>query len=727
MKLTRRKFLIGTGVAGSALVLGFALREPDPIPHTRPGSFQPNAWLQITDDGRFIFQLDKTEMGQGVINSMPTVLAEELDIDPARLEVEMAGVHRAFGNRVMGVQITGGSTSTLSTWMPLREAGAIARALLVAAAAQQWRITTAQCQTDNGEVINSVTGDRASYASLAMLAKDMPVPDTVVLKLPEQFRWIGRSQPRRDALAKSTGQATFGVDIQLPGMKVAVVVRCPHFGGKVHSWIAESVTGKPGVMDVFEIHSGIAIVADSYWQARKAAEGLQVTWEKGPLAGLDSAGIRQQQEEALASKEGYAAVNEGNVVEALASAGKIVEARYAAPYAHHSPMEPQNCTVLVKGDAAEVWSPSQSPDISRVLVAQYAELPVENVIVHTPLLGGGFGRRGYPDFAAEAGAIAKRLPGVPIKLMWSREDDMQHDYYRPATLHDMKAAVTDGVVTAWHHRFTNTSTVEGWGVYMMQALLPTWVPQAFAIAMGKGVARVAREYDPTSYEGAVVPYAFANRQVDYVYCDAGVPSGFWRSVAHSFNAFAVEGFVDELAYACQKDPAAFRYDLLGASPRHQAVLQLATEKADWGKARKGRYQGVAVHASFGSFVAQVAEVSVQGTQFRVERVVCAVDCGQVIDPENVAMQIESAIVYGLTAALKPPVTIRDGACEQSNFHDLPVLRMSEMPVVEVHLIHNTEPPMGVGEIGVPPIAPAVANALFAATGQRLRELPLKLA
>ncbi|TNF34936.1 MAG: xanthine dehydrogenase family protein molybdopterin-binding subunit, partial [Gammaproteobacteria bacterium] len=298
MKLTRRKFLIGTGVAGSALVLGFALREPDPIPHTRAGSFQPNAWLQITEDGRFIFQLDKTEMGQGVINSMPTVLAEELDIDPARLEVEMAGVHRAFGNRVMGVQITGGSTSTLSTWMPLREAGATARALLVAAAAQQWRITSAQCQTDDGEVINGVTGERASYASLAMIAKALPAPESVVLKQPQQFRWIGRSLPRRDAVAKSTGQATFGVDIQLPDMKVAVVVRCPHFGGKAHSWIAESVTAKPGVVAAFEIHAGIAIVADTYWQARKAADGLQVTWDKGPLAGLDSSAIRQQQEQA---------------------------------------------------------------------------------------------------------------------------------------------------------------------------------------------------------------------------------------------------------------------------------------------------------------------------------------------------------------------------------------------------------------------------------------------
>lgn len=727
MKLTRRKFLVGTGVAGGALVLGFSLRDDPVVPHTRDGSFQPNAWLQITGDGRFIFQLDKTEMGQGVLNSMPTVLAEELDIDPARLEVEMAGVHPAFRNRTLGVQITGGSTSTLSTWMPLREAGATARAMLVVAAASQWRIKPTQCTTDNGEVIHGITGERASYASLAMLARTQSAPSSVNLKTPEQFRWIGRTQLRRDGLAKSTGQAIFGVDIKLPGMKVAVVVRCPHFGGTLERWVADTVTSMPGVQAVFEIHSGIAIVADTYWQARQAAEALDVSWDKGPLAGLDSAAIRQQQKRALADKDGTRALDDGDVSQAFDTAGHVIEAEYAAPYFHHSPMEPQNCTVRVQGDQAEVWSPSQSPDISRALVAEYAELPIENVTVHTPLLGGGFGRRGYPDFAAEAAAVARRFPGVPVKLMWSREDDMQHDYYRPATLHAMRAAIVDGKVTAWHHRFTNTSTVEGWGVYMMQALLPTWVPQAFAKSMGRGVGKIAREYDPTSYEGALLPYAFDHRAVDYVYFDPGVPTGFWRSVAHSFNAFAIEGFMDELAHASGRDPAAFRYDLLGDSPRHQAVLELATEKAGWGKPASGRYQGVAVHASFGSYVAQVAEVSVQGNQFRVERVVCAVDCGQMIDPDNIVMQIESAIVYGLTAAIKPPVTIRDGACEQSNFHDLPVLRMNEMPQVEVHLVRNNEPPMGVGEIGVPPIAPAVANALFAATGQRLRELPLRLA
>ena len=727
MKLTRRKFLVGSGVAGGALVLGFSLRGELPVPHTRAGSFQPNAWLQITEDGRFIFQLDKTEMGQGVLNSLPTVLAEELDIDPARFEVEMAGVHPAFRNRTLGVQITGGSTSTMSTWMPLREAGATARALLMAAAAEQWRIRPGQCSTDNGEVINGVTGARMTYAALAPSASAQAEPSSVTLKTPDQFRWIGRSQPRRDGLAKSTGQVIYGIDVALPNMKIAVVVRCPNFGGKAASWIADTVTGLPGVQAAFEIHSGIAIVADTYWQARNAANALQVTWDKGPLAGLDSAMIRQQQEQALATKEGTRAFGEGDVTQAFDVADQVIEVQYAAPYFHHSPMEPQNCTVLITGDTAEVWSASQSPDISRALVAQYAELPIENIIVHTPLLGGGFGRRGYPDFAAEAGAIARHFNGVPIKLIWSREDDMQHDFYRPATLHSMRAALQNSTVTAWQHRFTNTSTVEGWGVYMMQAILPTWVPQAFARAMGRGVAKVAREYDPTSYEGALLPYAFANRAVDYVYFDPGVPTGFWRSVAHSFNAFAIEGFMDELAYASGQDPVAFRHALLAESPRHRAVMQLAAEKADWGKPVTGRHQGIAVHSSFGSYVAQVAEVSVQGNQFRVERIVCAVDCGQIINPENIVMQIESAIVYGLTAAIKPPITIRDGACAESNFHDLPVLRMNEMPEVEVYLIANTEPPMGVGEIGVPPVAPAVASALFAATGQRLRELPLMLA
>ncbi len=372
MNLTRRKFLIGTGVAGGALVLGFSLREGPVVPHTRAGSFQPNAWLQITADGRFIFQLDKTEMGQGVLNAMPTVLAEELDIDPARFEVEMAGVHPAFRNRTLGVQITGGSTSIMSTWMPLREAGATARAMLVAAAAAQWRIQPGQCHTDDGEVVNGVTGERASYASLAALAGEQSPASAVTLKSPDQFRWIGRTQLRRDGLAKSTGQAVYGVDTVLPDMKIAVVVRCPHFGGTLERWVADTVTSMPGVQAAFEIHSGVAIVADTYWQARKAADVLDVSWNKGPLAGLDSAAIRERQQQALATESGTRALDDGDVAEAFDAAEQIVEAQYAAPYFHHSPMEPQNCTVLIQGDKAEVWSPSQSPDISRALVAEYA-------------------------------------------------------------------------------------------------------------------------------------------------------------------------------------------------------------------------------------------------------------------------------------------------------------------------------------------------------------------
>lgn len=727
MKLTRRKFLVATGVAGGALALGFALRETPAIPHTRPGSFQPNAWLQITEDGQFIFQLDKVEMGQGVMTSMPATLAEELDLDPARLTVEFAGVHPKYKNPILVAQVTGGSTSTMTSWEPLRQAGATARAMLVAAAAAQWRIRPSECRTDDGEVINTVTGMRASYASLVPVARGQEVPKSVVLKSPEQFRWIGRSLPRRDVRDKSLGKARFGMDVNLPGMLTAVIVRCPHFGGKVSRWEPDSVRSQPGVRDAFEMHTGIAIVADTYWQARRAAGQLQVSWDKGPLAGLDSAGIRRSQEEALAHEKPHNVLSEGDIKSAFASADQLLEARYAVPFFHHSPMEPQNCTVCVRGDSAEVWVPSQSPDITRALVAQYANLSLEKVTVNTTLLGGGFGRRGYPDFAAEAAAIAKHVPRVPVKLVWSREDDMQHDFYRPATLHHVKAAVREGRVSAWQHTFTNTSVIEGWGVYMMSAALPTWVPQAVARSLGKTVGDVARKYDPSSHEGALLPYAFPNRDVNYLYHDRGIPSGFWRSVAHSFNGFVVESFVDELAHATGQDPAGFRAGLLQNSPRDLAVLRLAAEKAGWGKPASGRYQGIAVHASFGSYVAQVAEVSVQGDSFRVERIVCAVDCGQVINPEIVTMQIESAVVYGLTAAIKPPVTIRDGACEQSNFHDLPVLRMNEMPEVEVYLVQSAESPMGVGEIGVPPVAPAVANALFAATGQRLRELPLKLA
>lgn len=723
MAISRRKFLLGTGLVGGGLIIGFSLRPEQPVPHSRDGSFQPNAWLQITEKGEVIFQLDKTEMGQGVMTGMTTVIAEELDIEPAAVTVEFAGVHPAFANPAMGVQLTGGSTSTPSSWMPLREAGATARAMLVAAAARQWQLPPDACSTDNGRVIH---GDKKlAYGELAKAAKEQRVGD-VKLKNDKDFKWIGTPVPRLDIAGKVDGTATFGIDIDLPGIKIAVVKRCPHFGGSLKSFDAAAVENRPGVQKVFAIHSGVAVVADSYWQARKAADALPVEWDKGPLAGLSSADIDQAQLKALKEKKPENQMDEGDIESVLSEKGASLDVIYKAPYQHHSPMEPQNTTALVEGDRCEVWCPSQGPEIARSVIAHFTGLSRHNITVHTTFCGGGFGRRGYVDFAGEAGAIAKACPGVPIKLIWSREDDMQHDYYRPATCHGMKAVIDDnGRLTGWQHHLVSTSIVQGFGVDLFSTMLPGWVPSHFARGLSQKVANMAADYDPTMAEGAKIPYSVANIDVGTIWYDPGIRTGFWRSVGHSHNAFVVEGFMDECAHAAGRDPAAFRREYLADKPRHLRVLDALLKLADYGK-KPGVHQGLALHESFGAVVGQVAEVSVDGDNFTVERIYCVTECGRVINPDIATAQLESGMIFGLSATIKPGVSFADGATEQSNFHDLPVLRMNETPDMVVQLLDSNEPPSGIGEVAVPPVAPAVANALFNATGHRLRQLPLKL-
>ncbi|HSC75316.1 MAG TPA: molybdopterin cofactor-binding domain-containing protein [Pseudomonadales bacterium] len=730
MKLSRRKFLIGSGVVGGGLLLGFSLRDAAPIPHTRPDSFQPNAWLQITPQGEVIFQLDKAEMGQGVMTSLSAIIGEELDYDPAKMTIEFAGAHPAFKNPQMAVQITGGSTAVTTGWDPLREAGATARAMLVAAAAAQWQVDAAQCKTDDGFVVHPDGKQRSSYGDLATYAAQQKKPKHVELKKPEAYRWVGKSLKRFDSADKVQGKTQFGVDVQKPGMKVAVVVRCPQFGGKLISFDKNSVAGVNGIKDVFAIHSGVAIVADGYWQARKAAGQLSVEWNKGPLAGLDTAAVMQAQKNALANAEKpFSIMDEGDVGRALADAASVVEAEYSAPFFHHSPMEPQNCTALFVDGQLTLWAPTQTADIARAVASHFTGVQQEKIIVESTFLGGGFGRRGYVDFAGEAAAIAVQQPGVPVKLMWSREDDMQHDYYRPMSYHKMRAAVdADSGVVGWHHDFVSTSVLSGFGVDMMHAMLPPWVPTRIARGIGQNVADFVPAYDISMGEGTKIPYAIPNRKVGMVHYDAGIPTGFWRSVSHSFTAFAVESFTDELAYAVKKDPVDFRRKYLKDSPRHLAALNLAVEKSNWAVTPRiaGFGRGVAVHESFGSVVAIVADVLVTGGQYIVKRLVIAVDCGLVINPDQVIAQMEGGAIYGLTATIKNGVEIVDGACSQSNFHDLPVLRMNESPAIAAFIVPSSNKPSGIGEVAVPPVAPAIANALFAATGKRLRDLPLKL-
>jgi isoquinoline 1-oxidoreductase beta subunit len=725
MKFSRRNFLIGTGLVGGGLILGFHFKPGPPIPNTISGSFQPNAWLQVTEDGRVIFQVDKAEMGQGVMTSLAVTIGEELDYNPANILIEFAGVHPAFNNAELNSQVTGGSTSTKSSFLPLREAGATARALLVKAAAASWGVDVASCTTDDGKVQHQASNRSATYGELAGRAKTIRDVGAVPLKEPKDFRWIGKSVPRLDVPDKVNGKAVFGMDIDLPGMKIAVIRRCPQAGGSIKQYDSAAVEKMDGVRKVFTVHSGIAVVADSYWQARKAADALQVTWEKGPLGGLDSAAIRKQYEKALVEEEGGNESAEGDVTQALAAGAKKLDSVYATPYFHHSPMEPQNTTAVARDGVMEVWCPSQAPDLARELVALHSGFAREKIMIHTTQMGGGFGRRAYVDFAGEAGEIAAKYPDVPVKLVWSREEDMQHDFFRGYTMHRLEGAVdAGGNITAWQHRVASASIVQGFLPLMFPGFFPGFVTSETGTKIGKVIGDGLAGVDASRLEGAHIPYAIPHRKLDAVYCDPGIPIGFWRSVGHFPNAFAVECFIDELAHAAGKDPATARRELLQGHPRHLRVLEEVLTMSNWGKSSKK--QGIAVHESFGSFVAMVVEVSVEEASYRVDQVFVAVDCGLAVHPDIITQQMESGIAYGLTAAMKAPVTFKDGVVEQSNFHDLPILRIDEMPAVQVSIIPSSEPPGGIGETGVPPITPALGNALFAATGQRLRELPFRL-
>lgn len=736
MGVSRRKFLLGTGLVGGGLILGISLRDNTvPYPAAVEGSFNPNAWLQITEDGQFIFQLHKAEMGQGVYSTLPLILCEELDLDPQRLVIQHSGLHPDFADPMSGAQITGGSNSIATSYDTLRDVGAAARAMLVAAAAAQWNTRADQCRTVNGEVISADGSQRLDYAALAMAAKNyIDVP--YQLKSPDQFRYIGQPQTRLDAQAKSTGQAQFGVDVKLSGMKTAVVLRCPHYGGSVASWDSTKADSMPGVVAVRLIHSGIAVVADSYWQARKAADAIKINWDKGPLAGLDSAEIKRQQLALFDTEEARPMLEVGDPATAKADAATIVEAGYSVPFTHHSPMEPQNGTAILHQPAnggattMEMWLPTQTPDMSAAVAAHFTSLGKADITVHSQLMGGAFGRRGYPDFAGEVAAIAEQLPNTAIKLQWSREDDMQHDYYRASSEHQLSAALdAEGGIVSWEHTLVASSIIKTMTVTMAAALLPDWVPASIAESLGKGGGKLIADYDSIPSEGAKIPYTAPNIRVGQIEYDSGIPTGFWRSVGFSYNVFVVESFFDELAASAGVDPVDYRRRYLAEDSQWRKVLDLAAEKANWGNAGNGIYQGIAISKPFGTYCAMVVDVRLDesGKDYSIEKVTSAVDCGIVVDPDTIETQMQGGIIYALSAAVKAPVTFSDGAAVESNFHDLPVMRMNEIPkAIEVYTVDSNASPTGIGEIGVPALAPALANALYAATGQRLRDMPLLL-
>jgi isoquinoline 1-oxidoreductase subunit beta len=711
LNLSRRDFLRGGLLAGGGLVLGLHLPSlaTGQKQGKKAGPFALNAFVRVGADDSVVVVVNHSEMGQGPYTSVPMLVAEELDADWAKVRFEAAPVAAVYNHTVYGIQMTGGSSSTWTEWERVRKAGAAARSMLIAAAAADWNVEPAACGTEPGHVVHAASGKRASYGSLAEKAADLKPPANVTLKDPKDFRIVGKPTRRLDTPDKVNGQAVFGLDVHLPGMLVALIARPPVFGGKVKSFNADKARAVAGVKHVVQVPRGVAVVADGFWPAKKGREALEVVWDDGPLAALDSRTQLKQYAE-LAKKPGVAARKDGDAAGALAKAAKTFEAEYDLPYLAHAPMEPINCVADVKEDHCEVWVGTQFQTVDRAAAAEEAGLKPEQVMLHTTLLGGGFGRRAVPDshFVREAVQVSRAVR-APVKVIWTREDDTRGGYYRPRAYHSVRAGLDEaGALVAWEQHA------------VLQSFL---VGTPFAGLIKDGI-------DETAVEGAKdIPYAIPNIRVDWHQAPGGVPTLWWRSVGHSHTAFVVETLIDELAHAAGKDPFEFRRGLLGKHPRLKRVLEFVADKAGWDKpAKEGRGRGIAVHESFGSYVAHVAEVSVSDAgQVRVHRVVAAVDCGPVVNPDTIHAQLESGTAFGLTAALYGEISFEKGRVKQRNFHDYPLLRINEMPVVESHIVPSKEKMGGVGEPGVPTIAPAVANAIFAVTGKRLRRLPIRAA
>jgi isoquinoline 1-oxidoreductase subunit beta len=727
MTISRRQFVVTGVVAGAGVLIGVRYsgvlvraQESDPgAKQKAPNPFV--AYVHVKPDGQISLIVAKSEMGQGIKTGLAMVLAEEAEVDFASVRVEQAETRPDLYAH-MG---TGGSGSTMENFTPLRRAGATVRELMITAAAAKWNVPASECEAKKGTVLHAKSSRKAGYGELVEGAEKLPLPDQEKVQLKDEstFELIGHPTARVDVPSKVNGSAQFGIDVRVPEMVFAVVARCPTFGGKPAHFDAAKAKAVAGVRGVFEIPAfgadkftagGVVVVADSTWAAMKGRDALDIKWDLGAAASESSERMRAALREA-AAKPGKRVRNDGDVEAVLANGAKKVEAVYEMPLLAHATMEPMNITAHVRGGDAEVWAPTQSPDWVQGTVAQVLGIKPDKVVVHTTLMGGGFGRRYMADFPAEVAQVAK-VVGKPVQLVWTREDDMTHDFYRPATCHRMQGAVdAKGRPAAWFHTLASTS-IRGY-----------WDPKAAPESQEVGGAKE-------------MPYAIPNVRLEFNPVASAVPRAWWRSVENSFNGFAVESFIDELAVAAGQDPMQFRKSLLVKPANWKAksdddpdparlhgVLELAAEKAGWGTPlRKGRGRGIAAFCSFGSYFAEVAEVTVKGSDFKIDRIVAAVDCGQIVNPESVRSQTEGAIIYGLSAALKNEITIKNGAVEQTNFDGYDPIRISEAPPIEVHLVINHEDPGGMGEPGLPPAAPAVANAIFAASGQRLRKLPFQL-
>jgi CO/xanthine dehydrogenase Mo-binding subunit len=687
--------------------------------------FVPSAFLRITSDDVVTFILNCVEMGQGVVTSHAQLVAEELGVDPTKMVVEFSKADRRYDNPIFGVQATGGSTSTAGGWEPYRMAGATAREMLLEAAARSWKVKKAECVAENGAIIHTPTKRSMRYGQLVETAGRLSVP-SVKLK-DRDFRVIGKSVPRLDSGPKVDGSAVFGMDVTVPGALTAVVVRCPVPGGKVKSFDAAAAKARAGVEHVVEISSGVAVVARTYWHARQAAALVKVNWDEGPLAGFSTAALMETHRKLAREGGGKRVHSSGHVETALEKGARVLEAEYTAPFLAHATMEPQNATAHVTKSKCEVWAPTQSPAIAHEQVKHLLGYSGDDVVIHQTWLGGGFGRRFTQEYVIDAVEVSKAI-SKPVKVVWSREDDMRHSPYRPAATHRVQGALdAQGRMVAWKHTVVTQSIMGAVGKDMVRAVLAGAPGFIKSMASSLIVGSMSSK-DETSFEGAYpLNYEVPNRAVDLIRHETGVPVTFWRSVGHSHVAFATESFVDEAAHAAGKDPVEFRRELLKFQHRLRWVLELAAEKSGWGKPLPpGVFRGVAVHESFNSYAAAVAEVSVEGSTIRVHRIVMAADCGRVVNPNLVEAQLESSAVFGLSAALKQRITLENGRVQQGNFNDFELLRMYESPKIESYIRYNEAPPTGIGEPGVPVIAPAVANAVFAATGKRLRDLPLSL-
>jgi isoquinoline 1-oxidoreductase beta subunit len=727
LSLDRRAFLKTGAAAGTGLLIGFHLpafassaeeqekKNPNPL----------NAWVHIAPDNHVSLILGKSEMGQGIMTALPMILAEELSLDWSKVKIEQAPTNPAIYDHG-----TGGSGSIAGSWLPLRRAGAAAREMLISAAAQRWNVNRDTCVAKDGGVLHGARKNFLTYGELAEDAAKLPIPDfkTVALKNSDDFTIVGHDKRRYEGSAKATGKAVFGIDARMPGMQYAVIARCPIFGGKVKSFDAAKAKSVPGVKDAIAIDAvgegaftagGVAVLADNSWAAMQGRKALEITWDEGPHAAESTEWLHNQFVENTA-KPGKVVRNDGDADATLAGAAKKVEATYEFPFAAHATMEPMNCTVHIRPDGAEAWVPTQAPQWAQDIIVGISGLPRDKVIVNTTLMGGGFGRRYMGDFVMEAAQIAK-VTGKPVQVLWTREDDMQHDFYRPSSYHKMSGAVdAQGNLAAWKHFQTSTSIDAMWSK--------------------------DGEAHPENSEFATalfIPYATPNYRVEYTLAKSGVPRAWWRSVEHSTSGFIVECFVDELAAAAGADPYEFRLKLIGddrkipdfSNPKEgkpldtarlKNVLKLAAEKGDWGKPLpKGMARGIAAYYSFESYTAAVAEVSVKSGEVKVHRLSYAADCGRPINPDGIRAQVESAAIYGLSASLHDAITIKGGRVEQSNFNNYQMPRIADTPKTEVHVVMSKEDPTGIGEPGLPVVTASVCNAIYALTKKRIRRLPIR--